>query len=138
MARADGTTIYNHLRRMLCADALAGAPDEELLEQFIARRDEAAFAALLRRPGPMVWGRGRRAGGSRGGGVGGRRGGGAAGGGGPACGAGGAPPGPRGGPPSGPPRPRRRGGPPLPAARPGGPPAATRRPGFPPPCPYWC
>jgi RNA polymerase sigma factor (sigma-70 family) len=29
-------------------------PDRELLERFLARRDEAAFAALLRRHGPMV------------------------------------------------------------------------------------
>jgi RNA polymerase sigma factor (sigma-70 family) len=35
---------------------MAGAPNEELLEQFVAQRDEAAFAALLRRHGPMVWG----------------------------------------------------------------------------------
>ena len=60
MARADGPTIYNHLRRILCAGALAGAADEDLLAQFIARRDEAAFAALLRRHGPMVWGVCRR------------------------------------------------------------------------------
>ena len=60
MAGADDTTIYNHLRRMLCAGALSGAPDEELLEQFVARRDEAAFAVLLRRHGPMVWGVCRR------------------------------------------------------------------------------
>jgi RNA polymerase sigma factor (sigma-70 family) len=60
MARADGTTLYTHLRRILCAGALAGAADEDLLAQFVARRDEAAFAVLLRRHGPMVWGVCRR------------------------------------------------------------------------------
>jgi RNA polymerase sigma factor (sigma-70 family) len=34
--------------------------DAQLLDSFIARRDEAAFAALLRRHGPMVWGVCRR------------------------------------------------------------------------------
>jgi DNA-directed RNA polymerase specialized sigma24 family protein len=35
-------------------------PDGELLEQFIQRRDEDAFAALMRRHGPMVLGVCRR------------------------------------------------------------------------------
>jgi RNA polymerase sigma factor (sigma-70 family) len=34
--------------------------DGQLLETYISRRDEAAFAALLRRHGPMVWGVCRR------------------------------------------------------------------------------
>src|SRR5713226_761890 len=56
MNPADGNTVISHLRRTLCAGARAGTPDEELLEQFVTQRDEAAFAALLRRHGPMVWG----------------------------------------------------------------------------------
>jgi RNA polymerase sigma factor (sigma-70 family) len=56
MASADGDTLISYLRMTLCAGPTAGAPDGELLEQFAARRDEAAFAALLRRHGPMVWG----------------------------------------------------------------------------------
>jgi RNA polymerase sigma factor (sigma-70 family) len=38
----------------------AGPTDGQLLECFIASRDEAAFQALLRRHGPMVWGVCRR------------------------------------------------------------------------------
>jgi RNA polymerase sigma factor (sigma-70 family) len=60
MTQAGGNKVINYLRRTLCADAHAGAPDEQLLEQFVAQRDEAAFAALLRRHGPMVWGVCRR------------------------------------------------------------------------------
>jgi RNA polymerase sigma factor (sigma-70 family) len=45
---------------MTFCGGMAGAPDEELLEQFVSQRDEAAFAALLRRHGPMVWGLCRR------------------------------------------------------------------------------
>jgi RNA polymerase sigma factor (sigma-70 family) len=32
------------------------APDRELLELFVRRRDETAFEALVKRHGPMVWG----------------------------------------------------------------------------------
>jgi RNA polymerase sigma factor (sigma-70 family) len=41
------------LRRSLCP---TGISDEQLLNRFIAERDEAAFAALVRRHGPMVQG----------------------------------------------------------------------------------
>src|SRR5436190_7229564 len=34
--------------------------DERLLERFLTQREEGAFAALLRRHGPMVWGVCRR------------------------------------------------------------------------------
>jgi RNA polymerase sigma factor (sigma-70 family) len=51
MTRADGNTVFGQFRRTL----LAGAPDEELLALFVAQRDEAAFAALVRRHGPTVW-----------------------------------------------------------------------------------
>jgi RNA polymerase sigma factor (sigma-70 family) len=56
MKPADDSTLFNKLRRTLRADVFECAPDEELLEQFVSQRDEAAFAALMRRHGPMVWG----------------------------------------------------------------------------------
>jgi RNA polymerase sigma factor (sigma-70 family) len=48
--------------RFLCraAHALDTLGDGELLERFVARRDEAAFEALMRRHGPMVLGVCRR------------------------------------------------------------------------------
>src|ERR1700740_475041 len=44
----------------LAADRSARVADRELLEDFVARRDEGAFAALVRRYAPMVFGICRR------------------------------------------------------------------------------
>src|SRR5438094_10528137 len=49
-------SLLRHLRRA----ALADDGDGQLLERFLARRDEAAFEALVRRHGPMVLGVCRR------------------------------------------------------------------------------
>src|SRR5215210_5920850 len=51
--------VLQHLRRTLLP---AGEPccDGQLLEAFVYRRDENAFADLLSRHGPMVWGVCRR------------------------------------------------------------------------------
>jgi RNA polymerase sigma factor (sigma-70 family) len=56
MATSPGKTIVQHLRRALLVRNGEGMSDGELLERFIAGRDEAAFAALVRRHGPMVLG----------------------------------------------------------------------------------
>jgi len=53
MKSADASSLFSKLRRTLGADALGCAPEEELLEQFVAQRDEAAFAALMRRQGTI-------------------------------------------------------------------------------------
>jgi RNA polymerase sigma factor (sigma-70 family) len=56
MNPADGRTVVNYLRQTLCGAAPTDVSDEGLLGQYVAERDESAFAALLRRHGPMVWG----------------------------------------------------------------------------------
>ncbi len=60
MSDRAGTGIEGLLRTALARDA-EGQSDGQLLAQFLARRDEAAFAALVRRHGPMVLGVCRRA-----------------------------------------------------------------------------
>jgi RNA polymerase sigma factor (sigma-70 family) len=43
-----------HIDRLFGAGTVAGLGDAELLDRFRARRDETAFAALVKRHGPMV------------------------------------------------------------------------------------
>jgi RNA polymerase sigma factor (sigma-70 family) len=54
------TSVLGHLRRAALLDGGAGLTDAQLLEGFLARREEAAFEALIRRHGPMVLGVCRR------------------------------------------------------------------------------
>ena len=56
MANAPLEMVLRHIR----TKALAAETDAQLLERFATRREEAAFAALLRRHGPMVLSVGRR------------------------------------------------------------------------------
>jgi RNA polymerase sigma factor (sigma-70 family) len=46
--------VIQYLRELVRAPRSPDATDGELLERFVARRDEAAFEDLLRRHGPMV------------------------------------------------------------------------------------
>src|ERR1019366_565713 len=50
------STVIQHLRKTIGLQDEAGLTDAQLLERFIAHRDEAAFAALVRRHGSMVMG----------------------------------------------------------------------------------
>ncbi len=54
MARRPAGTIVQQLRQRIDAEAGADRPDAELLARFAGQRDEAAFAALVARHGPMV------------------------------------------------------------------------------------
>jgi RNA polymerase sigma factor (sigma-70 family) len=54
MPTSPSAVILRHLREFSVAHADVTS-DRELLERFTRGRDEEAFAALLRRHGPMVW-----------------------------------------------------------------------------------
>jgi RNA polymerase sigma factor (sigma-70 family) len=60
MASSKMNEVMHHLRRIVLLRDGAGLTDGQLLGCFIEHRDEAAFAALVRRHGPMVWGLCRR------------------------------------------------------------------------------
>jgi C-terminal peptidase prc len=53
--RGQQWTVLPHLRRLAGADA-GDLSDRQLLDRFTVGRDEDAFAALVRRHGPLVWG----------------------------------------------------------------------------------
>ena len=54
MATRRDNAVLQHLRRAILLDGGTGLTDSQLLGCFIDQRDEAAFAALVRRHGPMV------------------------------------------------------------------------------------
>ena len=56
MARGSLSTLLRYLHRLGPPDGAAGSPDGELLRRYTAQGDQAAFAALVHRHGPMVWG----------------------------------------------------------------------------------
>jgi RNA polymerase sigma factor (sigma-70 family) len=60
MANADLDSVLRHIRGLVAAEDLGALPDRELLDRFVRRRDEAAFAALVRRHGALVLGICRR------------------------------------------------------------------------------
>jgi RNA polymerase sigma factor (sigma-70 family) len=55
MAKPPLSTVLGHIRTLAGADGARELNDRHLLEQFAARKDEAAFAELMRRHGRLVW-----------------------------------------------------------------------------------
>jgi RNA polymerase sigma factor (sigma-70 family) len=55
MATSQLSGFIGHLRRSALLPDGGPMTDGQLLERFLARRDEDAFEALVRRHGPMVW-----------------------------------------------------------------------------------
>jgi len=54
MPTSQINTLVHHLRRAVLLPDGAGLSDEQLLDSFIARKDDAAFEAIVGRQGPMV------------------------------------------------------------------------------------
>src|SRR5215813_11207063 len=60
MATGPMNEVVQRLRRTVLQPDGAGLTDGQLLSRYIEVRDEDAFAALVERHGPMVWGVCRR------------------------------------------------------------------------------
>src|SRR6516164_1316385 len=60
MSRADPRAVLSQIHRLAGTLTADDVPDGELLERFRGGRDQGAFAALVRRHGPLVWGVCRR------------------------------------------------------------------------------
>lgn len=60
MATSQFSEFLQRLRTSMLLRDDAGLTDGKLLERFLEERDDAAFAALVRKHGPMVWGGCRR------------------------------------------------------------------------------
>src|SRR5262249_46804991 len=60
MSNLQAGILLRHIRKLATADSISHLRDGQLLERFTAQRDEAAFAVLIERHGPMVLGVCRR------------------------------------------------------------------------------
>ena len=60
MSRSNLAPVLHSIRRLLGLHAAEQTTDRTLLDRFASVREEAAFAALVQRHGPMVWGVCRR------------------------------------------------------------------------------
>jgi RNA polymerase sigma factor (sigma-70 family) len=60
MPKSPAARVIDHLRSTVMPPEEGGATDGQLLQCYLNERNDAAFAALVRRHGPMVWGVCRR------------------------------------------------------------------------------
>jgi RNA polymerase sigma factor (sigma-70 family) len=60
MVNGQFSAVLRQIHRLLTSGSVAGLSEGQLLERFVARRDEVAFEALVARHGPMVLGVCRR------------------------------------------------------------------------------
>jgi RNA polymerase sigma factor (sigma-70 family) len=60
MATTQTGVVLRHIRHLVATENTTQLRDQQLLERFITRHDEAAFDALIRRHGPLVLGVCRR------------------------------------------------------------------------------
>ncbi len=56
MAGGQWSVVLRHVHRIFHGGGVAGLTEGQLLDRFIARRDEVAFGAIVARHGPMVLG----------------------------------------------------------------------------------
>src|SRR5947199_651942 len=61
MGRMATEVLLRQIHRLVGGEACAPSTDAELLARYATSHDEAAFAELVRRHGPMVWNGCRRA-----------------------------------------------------------------------------
>jgi RNA polymerase sigma-70 factor (ECF subfamily) len=60
VSRSRSSTAVRDLQALFDVGVMGTLNDGQLLDRFVARREEAVFEALLHRHGPMVWGVCRR------------------------------------------------------------------------------
>jgi DNA-directed RNA polymerase specialized sigma24 family protein len=56
MAKKQPSAVLRHIRRLALMPATPDTTDSQLLEGFVLRREQEAFAALVRRHEALVWG----------------------------------------------------------------------------------
>src|SRR5437868_15537026 len=60
MAEAQPNPFLHHIRHLIGGVPATAMSDDQLLERFLAQRDESAVEVLVRRYGPLVFGACRR------------------------------------------------------------------------------
>jgi RNA polymerase sigma factor (sigma-70 family) len=55
MPHVHADLFLRHIRKLAVARSMSKAPDHELLDRFVRRKDQEAFEVLVQRHGPMVW-----------------------------------------------------------------------------------